>query len=150
VATDRRTPTINTQRSSKPANRNINDVERVNLQWDEFLGAHAVNPKLQLLQSTSAEALARYYDVLNDASTTMTPKEIASHINKDVNVVKKHLARLVQDKLVSKSGYGLYTAVPIQQTIHSGNSIHSVHSGNSIHSSDTPEQTQSEQGYEQE
>ena len=115
--------------------RNINDVERIDLQWDEFLGAHAVDPKLQILQSTSAER-RQIYDVLNDASTTMTPKEIASHINKDVNVVKKHLARLVQDKLVSKSGYGLYTAVPIQQTIHSvhsGNSIHSVHS---VHSTE--------------
>jgi len=113
--------------------RNINDVERVDLQWDEFLGAHAVDPKLQILQSTSAER-RQIYDVLSDAGTTMTPKEITALINKDVNVTKKHLARLVQDKLISKSGYGLYKAVYIQpihsvHSVHSGNSIHSVHSG---------------------
>lgn len=123
--------------------RNINDVERVDLQWDDFLGAHAVDPKLQVLQSTSAER-RQIYDVLNDAGTTMTPKEIASLINKDVNVTKKHLARLVQDKLISKSGYGLYKAVYIQpihsiHSVHSGNSIHSIHSGEDRTTQEIPE-----------
>jgi len=126
--------------------RNINDVERVDLTWDEFLGAHAVDPKLRLLQSTSAER-RQIYDILNDASATMTPSEIAQQISKSVDVVKKLLARLVQDKLVTKSGYGLYTAVPILNTIHSVHSVHSIHSVHSVHSmeSDIQEGMKSEQ-----
>lgn len=124
--------------------RNINDVDRVDLQWDEFLGAHAVDPKLQILQSTSAER-RQIYDVLSDAKTTMTPKEIAALINKTDAAVKKHLARLVQDKLVSKSGYGLYCATPIVNngySSYSGNSGNSSHSGYSSGDTELPESNQ--------
>jgi predicted transcriptional regulator len=87
--------------------RNIHDTDRVDLTWDDFLGAHAVDQKLRLLQSTSAER-RQIYDVLAAASIAMTPTEIASEIGKTPDTTRKLLGRLVQDKLVEKTGYGLY------------------------------------------
>jgi AAA domain len=87
--------------------RNIHDTDRVDLTWDDFLGAHAVDQKLRLLQSTGAER-RQIYDVLAAAGIAMTPTEIASEISKTPDTTRKLLGRLVQDKLVEKTGYGLY------------------------------------------
>lgn len=87
--------------------RNIHDTDKVELIWDDFLGAHAVDPKLRILQSTSAER-RQIYDVLADNVLPMTPSEIAMKISKTPDTTRKLLGRLVQDKLVEKMGYGLY------------------------------------------
>jgi hypothetical protein len=87
--------------------RNIHDTDRVDLTWDDFLGAHAVDQKLRLLQSTSAER-RQIYDVLIGEGYAMTPTEIAAKIGKTPDTTRKLLGRLVQDKLVEKIGYGLY------------------------------------------
>jgi hypothetical protein len=87
--------------------RNIHDVDRVDLTWDDFLGAHAVDPKLRLLQSTSVER-RQIYDVLIGEGYAMTPTEIAAKIGKTPDTTRKLLGRLVQDKLVEKTSYGRY------------------------------------------
>jgi len=114
--------------------RNIHDVDRVDLTWDDFLGAHAVDPKLRILQSTSAER-RQIYDVLATAGIAMTPSEIASEISKTPEAVKKLLSRLVQDKLVEKIGYGRYKPYTnISHSGYSGTSGTSSHSGYSVES----------------
>jgi len=87
--------------------RNIHDTDRVDLTWDDFLGAHAVDPKLRLLQSTGAER-RQIYDVLEAAGVAMTPTEIALEIGKTPDTTRKLLGRLVQDKLAEKTSYGRY------------------------------------------
>jgi hypothetical protein len=87
--------------------RNIHDTDRVDLTWDDFLGAHAVDPKLRLLQSTSVER-RQIYDVLAAAGIAMTLAEIALEISKTPDATRKLLSRLVQDKFVEKVGHGRY------------------------------------------
>ena len=87
--------------------RNIHDTDKVELTWDDFLGAHAVDPKLRILQSTSAER-RQIYDVLEAAGVAMTPTEIAAEISRTMDTTRKLLGRLVQDKLVEKTSYGRY------------------------------------------
>jgi len=87
--------------------RNIHDTDRVDLTWDDYLGAHAVDQKLRLLQSTSVER-RQIYDVLIGEGYAMTPTEIAAKIGKTPDTTRKLLGRLVQDKLVEKTSYGQY------------------------------------------
>jgi hypothetical protein len=87
--------------------RNIHDTDRVDLTWDDYLGAHAVDQKLRLLQSTSVER-RQIYDVLIGEGYAMTPTEIAAKIGKTPDTTRKLLGRLVQDKLVEKTSYGRY------------------------------------------
>jgi DNA-binding transcriptional ArsR family regulator len=119
--------------------RNIHDVDRVDLMWDDFLGAHAVDQKLRLLQSTGAER-RQIYDVLAATSIAMTPSEIALEISKTPEAVKKLLSRLVQDKLVEKMGYGKYK--PYTNMSHSGYSSTSNHSGHSGYSIESDKNNQ--------
>ena len=119
--------------------RNIHDTDKVELTWDDFLGAHAVDPKLRLLQSTSAER-RQIYDVLEAAGIAMTPTEIALEISKTPEAVKKLLGRLVQDKLVEKTSYGRYMCYT--NSGHSGYSGTSGYSGHSGHSSDDTKNNQ--------
>ena len=115
--------------------RNIAGVDRVDLAWDDMLGSHVVDPKSKVLAATGPERRA-VYDVIAKSSFAMTPKEIAADVGKDESITKKHLRRLTEDKLIERVGYGRYQAIPISNTIHSGNSSTSGNSGNSGNSSE--------------
>jgi ribosomal protein S25 len=115
--------------------RNIAGVDRVDLAWDDMLGSHVVDPKSKLLAATGPERRA-VYDVMDkNPSYTWSPKEIATELGREESVIKKHLRRLLEDKLVIRVGYGRYSAVSLTNIVHSGNSSTSGNSGNSIHSS---------------
>lgn len=115
--------------------RNIAGVDRVDLAWDDMLGSHVVDPKSKLLAATGPERRA-VYDVMDkNPSYTWSPKEIATELGREESVIKKHLRRLLEDKLVIRVGYGRYSAVSLTHIVHSGNSSTSGNSGNSIHSS---------------
>jgi len=115
--------------------RNIAGVDRVDLAWDDMLGSHVVDPKSKLLAATGPERRA-VYDVMDkNPSYTWSPKEIATELGREESVIKKHLRRLLEDKLVIRVGYGRYSAVSLTHIVHSGNSSTSSNSGNSIHSS---------------
>jgi hypothetical protein len=115
--------------------RNIAGVDRVDLAWDDMLGSHVVDPKSKLLAATGPERRA-VYDVMDkNPSYTWSPKEIATELSREESVIKKHLRRLLEDKLVIRVGYGRYSAVSLTHIVHSGNSSTSGNSGNSIHSS---------------
>jgi hypothetical protein len=113
--------------------RNIFDIDRVDLIWDDYLGCHTIDPKLKLLQNTTAERRA-IYNTLSESGTTMTPAELASAIGKSDANVKKMLSRLVQDQLIEKVGYGRYKAITINTTPPTNNG-YSSYSGNSSYSS---------------
>jgi len=115
--------------------RNIAGVDRVDLAWDDMLGSHVVDPKSKLLAATGPERRA-VYDVMDkNPSYTWSPKEIATELGREESVIKKHLRRLLEDKLVIRVGYGRYSAVSLTHIVHSGNSSTSSNSGSSIHSS---------------
>ena len=114
--------------------RNIFDVDRVDLIWDDYLGCHTVDPRAKLLQGATAERKA-VYEALASSDNTMTPAELASIVGKSDANVKKMLSRLVQDQLVEKVGYGRYKAIPIINngySSYSGNSGYSGYSGYSV------------------
>jgi hypothetical protein len=114
--------------------RNIADVDKLELGWDDYLGAHTVDPKLRMLQSSSAERQA-IYKVLQDHMQSMTPSDIANALGKSDAQIKKLLPRLAQDKLIEKVGYGRYKATYIDNG-YSGNSSYYGNSGNSGNSVD--------------
>lgn len=116
------------------SDRNIHDVDRIELNWDDYLGCHVVDPKAKALESSSAERRA-IYDALIAEGRAMKPAEIAFAVGKTDAQVKKLLPRLVQDKLVEKIGYGLYKPTYINNG-YSGNSSYSGNSGYSGYSSD--------------
>ena len=109
--------------------RNIHDVDKLELKWDDYLGCHVLDPKLRVLESSSSERRA-IYEALAQNDLSMTPSEIAIAVGKSDGQVKKLLPRLVQDKLIEKVGYGRYKA----SLIESGNSGNSGYFGNSLHS----------------
>ncbi|RPH39923.1 MAG: hypothetical protein EHM87_23220, partial [Burkholderiales bacterium] len=109
--------------------RNIADIDRLDLGWDDYLGAHTVDPKLRMLQSSSAERQA-IYAVLQERGQSMTPSDIANALGKSDAQIKKLLPRLAQDKLIEKVGYGRYKATYIDN----GYSGYSSYSGNSGYS----------------
>ncbi len=119
--------------------RNIFDIDRVDLIWDDYLGCHTVDPKLKILQNSTTERKA-VYQALADHGATMTPAELASAIGKSDANVKKMLSRLVQDQLVEKVGYGRYKAITLSSppttnngySSYSGNSSYSGYSGYSV------------------
>lgn len=114
--------------------RNIFDVDRVDLIWDDYLGCHTVDPRAKLLQGATAERKA-VYEALASSDNTMTPAELASIVGKSDANVKKMLSRLVQDQLIEKVGYGRYKAIPIINngySSYSGNSSYSGYSGYSV------------------
>ena len=116
------------------SDRNIADVDRLDLQWDDYLGCHQVDQKLRTLQSSSDERKA-IYKVLQDHGQSMTPSDIASALGKSDAQIKKLLPRLAQDKLIEKVGYGRYKASYIDNG-YSGNSSYYGNSGYSGYSSD--------------
>jgi hypothetical protein len=115
--------------------RNIAGVDRVDLAWDDMLGSHVVDPKSKLLAATGPERRAVYDVMIKNQEYTWAPREIATELKREESVIKKHLRRLLEDKLVLRVGYGRYSAVPLTNIVHSGNSSTSSNSGNSIHSS---------------
>jgi hypothetical protein len=111
--------------------RNIAGVDRVDLAWDDMLGSHVVDPKSKVLAATGSERRA-VYDVMEKNQTyTWSPKEIATELGREESVIKKHLRRLLEDKLVQRVSYGRYSTLPIANIVHSGNSSTSSNSGNS-------------------
>ena len=111
--------------------RNIAGVDRVDLAWDDMLGSHVVDPKSKVLAATGPERRA-IYDVIKANNTyPLQPKEIATLAKREESIVKKHLRRLVEDKLIRRVGYGRYEVVPLIEFVHSGNSSTSGNSGNS-------------------
>jgi hypothetical protein len=119
--------------------RNIFDIDRVDLIWDDYLGCHTVDPRAKLLQGATAERKA-VYQALADHGATMTPAELASIVGKSDANVKKMLSRLVQDQLVEKVGYGRYKTIPIINNGYSGYSGNSSYSGYSGYSIDESNQ----------
>ena len=116
--------------------RNIAGVDRVDLAWDDMLGSHVVDPKSKVLAATGPERRA-IYDVIKENNTyPLQPKEIAALAKREESIVKKHLRRLVEDKLIRRVGYGRYEVVPLIEFVHSGNSSNSGNSGNSGNSSE--------------
>jgi len=111
--------------------RNIAGVDRVELAWDDMLGSHVVDPKSKVLAATGSERRA-VYDVMEKNQTyTWSPKEIATELGREESVIKKHLRRLLEDKLVQRVSYGRYSTLPITNIIHSVHSSTSSNYGNS-------------------
>ena len=115
--------------------RNIAGVDRVDLAWDDMLGSHVVDPKSKLLAATGPERRAVYDVMVKNQDYTWAPREIATELKREESIIKKHLRRLLEDKLVLRVGYGRYSAVPLTHIIHSGNSSTSSNSSNSGNSS---------------
>ena len=109
--------------------RNIAGVDRVDLAWDDMLGSHVVDPKSKVLAATGPERRAVYDVIKENSQYAMAPKEIAQKLGREEPIVKKHLRRLVEDKLIQRVGYGRYEVSPLIHTVHSGNSIHTGNSG---------------------
>lgn len=121
--------------SLQMTDRNIYDIDRLDLVWDDYLGCHTIDPKLKLLNGATAERKA-VYQALADHGATMTPAELAGIVGKSDANVKKMLSRLVQDQLVEKVGYGRYKAITLSSptTTNNGYSGYSSNSGYSGYS----------------